>query len=611
MDYFIAALNGGYIYADDRTTDAAAMVAAVTDNRINYLVASPVQLSAMLDASADRSWLERLACLGSAGEIFPDELYKRLRKYRIRPIFNFYSPVESALYATLASVKSLPVNLGVPAPDKRVYVLDGERLCGVGMPGEICVAGAFVARGYLNRTEQGSFTQDPFVGGRMFRTGDCGRWLPDGSLDFLSRTIVSPLPGVFAKAAFEPRPDMTRQLSVYHEELTRGGVVAIIGVSPPQRLAWDTAEPAGLHEVMMDAAYDRERLCRAWIGLLTEFPVLSSGMAARRPLTEFDSPMEMRLFSPIGIKRIPFADFSGAANPAAELVSFRNKLMDFNPSGQYDGTSPGCYPVAVKLGASQFALEIMASRLLFDGTGGEALDLRLRTLYAGTQPNEPKYYSDYIAALRRGPLFKTEAELIDGTRLEMFAEAVRNREQKLGTKSLTHITYERQASGGNEELFQLAGKLLSGAMGFTWGNTEVPLLLAYSARQTASYDFTGYIGNFMDVIPILAEPVPNMAAAVTKARSRAFEYSVNFAAIMYDGGQRFPIASGVLRPSILKNRGSVQKLRICLSSDMAEAPGIDESQLTVSRHDGRLRLSNLECPEGSEDEFRKYLDYLN
>ncbi|MDE9571555.1 AMP-binding protein, partial [Xenorhabdus bovienii] len=62
----------------------------------------------------------------------------------------------------------------------------------VGVSGEIYIAGAGVARGYLNRPELTAerFLLDPFsqdAGARMYKTGDIGRWLPDGNIEYLSR----------------------------------------------------------------------------------------------------------------------------------------------------------------------------------------------------------------------------------------------------------------------------------------------------------------------------------------------------------------------------------------------------------------------------------------
>ncbi|MDT2247667.1 AMP-binding protein [Paenibacillus larvae] len=82
----------------------------------------------------------------------------------------------------------LPV--GSPVQNMTIYIVDeaGE-LCPVGVKGEIWVAGIGVGRGYLNQEEKTreAFTEDPFAkepGVRLYKTGDIGRWLEDGNIEF-------------------------------------------------------------------------------------------------------------------------------------------------------------------------------------------------------------------------------------------------------------------------------------------------------------------------------------------------------------------------------------------------------------------------------------------
>ncbi len=120
-----------------------------------------------------------------------------------RPIrfLNAYGPTEATIAATVYETVSdeeeisgfLRLPIGRPIANVRVYVVDRDlRPVPVGVPGELCIGGAGVARGYLHRAELTAerFVPDPFSperGARMYRTGDLARYLPDGSLEFLGR----------------------------------------------------------------------------------------------------------------------------------------------------------------------------------------------------------------------------------------------------------------------------------------------------------------------------------------------------------------------------------------------------------------------------------------
>ncbi|TPG68111.1 amino acid adenylation domain-containing protein [Brevibacillus laterosporus] len=106
---------------------------------------------------------------------------------------NNYGPSENTVLATSYEVtEALPnIPIGKPAQNVRIHVINRHgQLQPIGVPGELCISGGGLARGYLNRADltDAAFVANPFAEGeRMYCTGDIARWLPDGNLEFLGR----------------------------------------------------------------------------------------------------------------------------------------------------------------------------------------------------------------------------------------------------------------------------------------------------------------------------------------------------------------------------------------------------------------------------------------
>ncbi|KAJ1973056.1 hypothetical protein H4R34_005204, partial [Dimargaris verticillata] len=104
---------------------------------------------------------------------------------------NWYGPTENTVVSHYAFVSEgdIPV-IGQPLPNDSGYILDAQlRPVPIGVVGELHIGGAGVARGYLNRPQLTAekFIDNPFGSGRLFKSGDLARWLPNGSIECLGR----------------------------------------------------------------------------------------------------------------------------------------------------------------------------------------------------------------------------------------------------------------------------------------------------------------------------------------------------------------------------------------------------------------------------------------
>ncbi|MDX7998135.1 amino acid adenylation domain-containing protein [Xenorhabdus sp. Reich] len=139
--------------------------------------------------------LRQILC---SGEAFPYALQQQcLSHFPHSELHNLYGPTEAAIDVTAwhcvpdRHIGHVPI--GHPISNIQIYILDTQgQPVPLGVSGEIYIAGVGVARGYLNRPELTTerFLIDPFSpvpDSRMYKTGDLGRWLPDGNIEYLGR----------------------------------------------------------------------------------------------------------------------------------------------------------------------------------------------------------------------------------------------------------------------------------------------------------------------------------------------------------------------------------------------------------------------------------------
>ena len=107
-----------------------------------------------------------------------------------------YGITETTVHVTFKEITDIEINAGIsnigkPIPTLTAYIMDKNmKLLPIGVPGELCVGGAGVGRGYLHNKE---LTEEKFIKNsyksqeRLYRSGDLARWLPDGNIEYLGR----------------------------------------------------------------------------------------------------------------------------------------------------------------------------------------------------------------------------------------------------------------------------------------------------------------------------------------------------------------------------------------------------------------------------------------
>jgi amino acid adenylation domain-containing protein/non-ribosomal peptide synthase protein (TIGR01720 family) len=287
-----------HVIPEELTTDPDGVGAYFQREGIDCLKIVPSHLSALLSgAHPERVIPRQLLVVGGEGSTW--ELVERVE--RLSPqtrVMNHYGPTETTVGVITHPVEKgrrlpgLPIlPLGRPLPGSRVYVLDGHLVpTPTGVPGEIYVGGAGVARGYLGRPDltEERFLADPFrPGERMYKTGDRGRVLPDGTILFLGRADFQVKIRGFRielgeiEAALSAHVGVREAVVLAHDEGGNKRLCAYVvnrpaeGPSIPEMRAWLEQR---LPEYMVPAAFS----------ILTAIPLTPNGKIDRKALAAIE-----------------------------------------------------------------------------------------------------------------------------------------------------------------------------------------------------------------------------------------------------------------------------------------------------------------------------------
>jgi len=273
------------------------MIALLEERRITWITLPPSFLHYL-----PQSELKDLRRLIVAGDVCREVLVQRWAAGR--RFLNAYGPTEITVCASVA--ECLPgegrPSIGHPINNTHIYIVDDAGDClPAGAVGELCIGGAGLARGYWKRPDLTAerFVPDPFggvTGGRLYRTGDIGRYRDDGQIEYIGRKDHQVKVRGFRLELGEIEAVLTQ-----HEAIRECAVVAREGSDGDKRLIAYcvlTAEegPDRIVELRQYVAEQSPEFMvpSGWV-LLRQLPLTSNGKIDRQALSEYEHEKEIDL----------------------------------------------------------------------------------------------------------------------------------------------------------------------------------------------------------------------------------------------------------------------------------------------------------------------------
>lgn len=283
------------LVSQDEAADGTRLAERLRSSRATFMQATPSTWRLLLMAGWTGDPRLTIIC---TGEAMPRSLAGQLLD-KGKGVWNFYGPTEATVYATAYPVVAdehgepdwhAVMPIGRPVDNTTTYILDAQlNPVPIGVPGELCIGGLGLARGYRDRPELTAekFIPDPFMkdaGARLYKTGDQARYLSDGNIEYLGRldhqvklrgfrielgeieTVLSRHPDVQAAVVLcrEDQPDSKRLVAYVVPRMQ-----APLGSSALRAFLRDT-----LPEYMLPAVFV----------ILEELPLTPSGKIDRRAL---------------------------------------------------------------------------------------------------------------------------------------------------------------------------------------------------------------------------------------------------------------------------------------------------------------------------------------
>ncbi|MBD2199778.1 MULTISPECIES: non-ribosomal peptide synthetase [Calothrix] len=193
LEIFLPLIVGAclIVASQEIIADGIQLLAKIKASKATVMQATPATWQLLLAAGWDENLQLKILC---GGEALSAPLASQLLQ-RCSSLWNMYGPTETTIWSAASQIKTVnkTVTISSPIANTQLYILDQyNQLVPDGVPGELCIGGAGLARGYFNRPDLTveKFIPHPFsdrASARLYKTGDLARYLPNREIEYLGR----------------------------------------------------------------------------------------------------------------------------------------------------------------------------------------------------------------------------------------------------------------------------------------------------------------------------------------------------------------------------------------------------------------------------------------
>ncbi|MCP3999465.1 MAG: amino acid adenylation domain-containing protein [Gammaproteobacteria bacterium] len=190
LELFLPLCNGAQLVIADKdvAADGQRLSELIVRSNTTIMQATPATWQLLLSANWSGQAGLKILC---GGEPLPRELADRLLETGAE-LWNMYGPTETTIWSSIAHIQSnAPITVGKPIGNTQIYIIDEQlRPVPIGVPGELCIGGDGVAKGYFKRPGLTAerFVTNPFNrSSTLYRTGDLARYRSNGDIECLGR----------------------------------------------------------------------------------------------------------------------------------------------------------------------------------------------------------------------------------------------------------------------------------------------------------------------------------------------------------------------------------------------------------------------------------------